>query len=98
MRLIDADEVIKTIKEVKDPNVAADVLEHIISTTPTAFDLEAVIKELNEEQEVWLRGYNQTLQMGMEHLWRNMGGRAFGVTRAIDIMEEEIARRSGETE
>ena len=40
MRLIDADFVLKVIDEVTDPTVAKDVLNHIIATTPTAFDKE----------------------------------------------------------
>lgn len=53
----------------------------------TIYDVDKVVEELEEEQEKWLRGYNQTLEMGMEHLWRNLSGRAYGVASAIDIVK-----------
>lgn len=52
-----------------------------------AYDVDKVLEELNKEYELWLRGYNQTLSMGMEHLWRNLSGRAYGVSEAIEIVK-----------
>lgn len=51
MRLIDADEVLKTIKMVTDPTVATDVLDHIIATTPTSYDLDKVLVRISEFAE-----------------------------------------------
>lgn len=48
MRLIDADYVVSVLKEVKDETVDKDVLEHIIVTTPTAYDVEIVVDELDQ--------------------------------------------------
>lgn len=51
MRLIDADVVYETIKMIKDPDVAIDVLDHIIATTPTAYDVDGVVRTLTIEKE-----------------------------------------------
>lgn len=99
MRLIDADVLIEVIKEMQKAYPIEDQRPHargmrvalidcrnLIDNQPTAYDVSKVIEELNKEQEVWLRGYEQTLSMGLEHLWRNLSGRALGVARAIDIV------------
>ena len=54
---------------------------------PTAYDVDRVLEELNEEYELWLRGYNQTLSMGIDSLWRDLSGRAYGVSVAIEIVK-----------
>lgn len=89
-RLIDADDVIKyccqfyrqCCHECEKCGFAKSV-----KNIPTAYDVDKVVKELEEEQEQWLRGYNQTLEMGIEHLWRNFSGRVYGVASAIDIVK-----------
>ena len=90
MRLIDADAMLERLESwnTKDEMDRAlyNFAWHRIMEQPTAYDVSKVIEELNKEQEVWLRGYEQTLSMGLEHLWRNLSGRAFGVARAIDIV------------
>lgn len=92
MRLIDADRLIETIKGTDttyNPHFAIllNSLINLVNEQPTAYDVDKVVEELDNEQEKWLRGYNQTLAMGMEHLYINLSGRAYGIKSAIDIVK-----------
>ncbi|MDO4801296.1 MAG: hypothetical protein Q4A15_03945 [Prevotellaceae bacterium] len=88
-RLIDADALYdKTMfKMGLFDNQDREIFLDAIDEQPTAYDVDKVIEELEKEQEQWLRGYNQTLEMGIEHLWRNFSGRVYGVASAIDIVK-----------
>lgn len=92
MRLIDADVVYETIKMIKDPDVAIDVLDHIIATTPTAYDVDGVVRTLTIEKEKWEKGCEEvkalenTHGFDLEGLWRNLHGRAYSVSEAIEIV------------
>lgn len=66
-RLIDTDDVYETIEMIKDPTVATDVLDHILATTPTAYDIDMVIMEL---MSLW--------GMMPKRIWERMMGIVYG--------------------
>ena len=74
MRLIDADYVLDVIKEVNDPTVATDVLDHIIATTPTISQWIPASERLpNEGEEVLCthRGKFGGAEQVVEHTYLN---------------------------
>ena len=64
-------------------------LREIIETQPTAYDIEKVVAELEEEHKKAFGKYREAFELYREEFWR---GRMSGLTSAI-----EIVRKGGAT-
>lgn len=82
-RLIDIDDVYETIEMIKDPTVATDVLDHIIATTPTAYNVDKVIEELEQNCEL-INEFEEYTNKKLTLLTR----RIVDLSKAIDIVKK----------
>lgn len=87
MRLIDADVVYETIKMIKDPDVATDVLEHIIATTPTAYDVNKVVEELEKYQKLCFLTMANTRDPQLDIIYEYVNST---IQEAIDIVRRGV--------
>ena len=96
MRLIDADDTIRIIKEHKtvegepfterDKRIIEYVCDHIQYLQPTAYDVEAVVRELETKSTFYAHEAEGDKDMGYEYLTIRKYGISDGLDIAIEIV------------
>lgn len=86
MKLIDADELLKTLMEEIPLAENVNIFKDIIDAQPTAFDVDKVVKELDEELKL---ADEEKLRCIRENILQfdEAKGYARGVSCSIDIVK-----------
>ena len=92
MRLIDADKIINFRVTAEDGKKYVLLPVEKLDDIPTAFDNDLPIKMLEEEKEMYTRGYKECLACDFS-IWENLKGRADGISKAIRIVKEYNANK-----
>lgn len=91
-RLVDADELIKNIKSYTGVfnntgyYTRNDLIVKAINKTPTAYDVEAVVRELETKSELYSCEAEADMDNGWEYLSNRKYGISAGLQKAIEIV------------